>query len=75
MVIKSLFSLFGIQGISCVKELTFLYEAASIEDIYLAYDQLKVDEDSLYSCIGIAGVHAGEGTMGEGISQCSSAFY
>ncbi|XWS24637.1 hypothetical protein CRYUN_Cryun28dG0119700 [Craigia yunnanensis] len=51
------------KGISCVKELTFLYEAASIQDIYLAYDQLKVDEDSLYSCIGIAGVHAGEGTM------------
>ncbi|KAK6277552.1 hypothetical protein POUND7_017875 [Theobroma cacao] len=50
------------KDISCVKELTSLYEAASIEDIYLAYDQLKVDEDSLYSCIGIAGVHAGEGT-------------
>ncbi|XP_022769477.1 stromal processing peptidase, chloroplastic-like isoform X1 [Durio zibethinus] len=51
------------KGISCVKELTSLYEAASIEDIYLAYDQLKVDEDSLYSCIGIAGAHAGEGTV------------
>ncbi|XP_012463776.2 stromal processing peptidase, chloroplastic [Gossypium raimondii] len=51
------------KDISCVKELTSLYEAASIEDIYLAYDQLKVDEDSLYSCIGIAGVNAGEGAM------------
>lgn len=44
-----------IQDISCIKDLTFLYEVATIEDIYLAYDQLKVDENSLYSCIGIAG--------------------
>ncbi|MBA0817820.1 hypothetical protein Gohar_003746 [Gossypium harknessii] len=57
------------KDISCVKELTSLYEAASIEDIYLAYDQLKVDEDSLYSCIGIAGVNAGEGAMGEDMLQ------
>ncbi|XP_024013129.1 stromal processing peptidase, chloroplastic isoform X2 [Eutrema salsugineum] len=46
--------------LSCVKELTSLYEAASIEDIYVAYNQLKVDEDSLYSCIGVAGAQAGE---------------
>ncbi|XP_015880000.1 stromal processing peptidase, chloroplastic isoform X2 [Ziziphus jujuba] len=43
------------KDISCIKDLTSLYEAASVEDIYLAYNQLKVDEDSLYSCIGIAG--------------------
>ncbi|CAF1729317.1 hypothetical protein Bca4012_042833 [Brassica carinata] len=46
--------------LSCIKELTSLYEAASVEDIYVAYNQLKVDEDSLYSCIGIAGAQAGE---------------
>lgn len=50
------------KDISCIKDLTSLYEAASIEDIYLAYEQLKVDEDSLYSCIGIAGAQAGEET-------------
>ncbi|KAL4310642.1 hypothetical protein GQ457_01G008220 [Hibiscus cannabinus] len=50
------------KDISCIKELTSLYEAASIEDIYLAYEQLKVDEDSLYSCIGIAGANAGDDT-------------
>ncbi|KOM27615.1 hypothetical protein LR48_Vigan442s005100 [Vigna angularis] len=43
------------KDISCIKDLTFLYEVATIEDIYLAYEQLKVDENSLYSCIGIAG--------------------
>jgi len=48
------------KDLSCIKELTSLYEAASIEDIYLAYNQLRVDEDSLYSCIGVAGAQAGE---------------
>ncbi|CAL1404357.1 unnamed protein product [Linum trigynum] len=48
------------KDISCIKDLIWLYEAATIEDIYLAYDQLKVDEDSLYSCIGVAGAQAGE---------------
>lgn len=53
------------QELSCIKELTSLYEAASIEDIYVAYNQLKVDEDSLYSCIGIAGAQAGEDVTGK----------
>ncbi|XP_027359777.1 stromal processing peptidase, chloroplastic [Abrus precatorius] len=48
------------KDISCIKDLTFLYEAAAIEDIYLAYEQLKVDENSLYSCIGIAGAQAAQ---------------
>ncbi|CAN6700027.1 unnamed protein product [Malus baccata var. baccata] len=46
------------KDISCIKDLTNLYEVASIEDIYLAYDQLKVGDDSLYSCIGVAGAQA-----------------
>ncbi|XP_057470315.1 stromal processing peptidase, chloroplastic isoform X2 [Actinidia eriantha] len=48
------------KDISCIKDLTLLYEAATIADIYLAYEQLKIDESSLYSCIGIAGAQAGE---------------
>lgn len=48
------------KDISCIKDLAMLYEAATTEDIYLAYEQLKVDENSLYSCIGIAGSQAGE---------------
>lgn len=54
----------GVQDISCIKDLTLLYEAATIEDICLAYEQLKVDEDSLYSCIGVAGTQAGEEIAG-----------
>ncbi|KAI3463546.1 hypothetical protein Pfo_020209 [Paulownia fortunei] len=48
------------KDISCIKDLTSLYEAASVEDVYIAYEQLKIDENSLYSCIGIAGSQAGE---------------
>ncbi|KAJ4963796.1 hypothetical protein NE237_023735 [Protea cynaroides] len=48
------------KDISCIKDLSLLYEAATIEDIYWAYKHLKVDEDSLFSCIGIAGAEAGE---------------
>ncbi|KAL2524805.1 Insulinase (Peptidase family M16) family protein [Abeliophyllum distichum] len=46
--------------ISCIKDLTSLYEDATIEDIYMAYEQLKIDENSLCLCIGIAGAQAGE---------------
>ncbi|XP_034224018.1 stromal processing peptidase, chloroplastic isoform X2 [Prunus dulcis] len=48
------------KDISCIKDLTNLYEVAAIEDIYIAYDQLKVDDDSIYSCIGVAGAQAGD---------------
>ncbi|WJX37051.1 hypothetical protein P8452_24863 [Trifolium repens] len=48
------------KDISCIKDLTSLYEASNIEDTYLAYEQLKVDEDSLYSCIGVAGAQTAQ---------------
>ncbi|CAL9047522.1 unnamed protein product [Musa banksii] len=48
------------KDISCIKDLTSLYEAAMIEDIYVAYEHLKVDDTSLFCCIGVAGAQAGE---------------
>nr|Q40983.2 RecName: Full=Stromal processing peptidase, chloroplastic; AltName: Full=Chloroplast processing enzyme; Flags: Precursor [Pisum sativum] len=48
------------KDLSCIKDLTSLYEAATIEDTCLAYEQLKVDEDSLYSCIGVSGAQAAQ---------------
>jgi hypothetical protein len=48
------------KDISCIKEMTTLYESATIEDLYLAYEHLKVDDSSLFSCIGIAGAESGE---------------
>lgn len=53
------------KDISCIKDLTMLYEAATIGDIYLAYEQLKIDDDSLFSCIGVAGAQAGEEILDE----------
>ena len=60
-----------VQDISCIKDLTNLYEVASIEDIYLAYDQLKVGDDSLYSCIGVAGAQAVDEITGESDIFCT----
>ncbi|KAL3617633.1 hypothetical protein CASFOL_037954 [Castilleja foliolosa] len=48
------------KDISCIKDLISLYEAATVEDVYVAYEELKIDENSLYSCIGVAGSQAGE---------------
>ncbi|KAI3800722.1 hypothetical protein L1987_28816 [Smallanthus sonchifolius] len=48
------------KDISCINDLTMLYGAATIEDVYLAYEQLKIDEQSLYCCIGVAGAQAGD---------------
>lgn len=59
----------GGQDISCIKDLTSLYEAASIEDVYLAYEQLRVDEDSLYSCVGVAGAQTGDEDAGKDMSS------
>lgn len=53
------------KDLTCIKDLMLLYEAATIEDVYIAYEQLKVDENSLYSCIGIAGAQAGEDISAE----------
>ncbi|XP_076960383.1 stromal processing peptidase, chloroplastic-like [Bidens hawaiensis] len=48
------------KDISCINDLVMLYGAATIEDVYLAYEQLKIDEQSLYCCIGVAGAQAGD---------------
>ncbi|KAF7150191.1 hypothetical protein RHSIM_Rhsim02G0142400 [Rhododendron simsii] len=53
------------KDITCIKDLNLLYEAATVGDLYLAYDQLKIDESSLYSCIGVAGAQAGEEIAGK----------
>ncbi|EXB54465.1 hypothetical protein L484_019024 [Morus notabilis] len=40
------------KDISCLGDLASLYKAVTMEDIYLAYDHLKISDDSIYSCIG-----------------------
>ncbi|XP_074560219.1 LOW QUALITY PROTEIN: stromal processing peptidase, chloroplastic [Curcuma longa] len=51
------------KDISCIKDLTSLYEVATIEDIYVAYEHLKVDDTSLFCCVGVAGANAGGDDM------------
>ncbi|KAG0463237.1 hypothetical protein HPP92_021713 [Vanilla planifolia] len=48
------------KDICCIKDLASIYEAATIEDIYMAYQYLKVDDASLFSCIGVAGTQSNE---------------
>lgn len=43
------------KDVSCIRDLFKLYEAATIEDVYNAYDLLKVDDESVFTCMGIAG--------------------
>eukprot|EP00250_Pteridium_aquilinum_P006240 c16198_g1_i1 orf=144-3938(+) len=43
------------KDISCIRDLFKLYESATIEDVYNAYDLLKVDDESVFTCMGIAG--------------------
>ncbi|KAF9601674.1 hypothetical protein IFM89_021726 [Coptis chinensis] len=44
------------KDIACIKKMPLLYEVATIEDVYLAYEFLKVDEDSLVSCMELPGL-------------------
>lgn len=44
--------------------MTFLYEAATVEDIHVAYETLKVDDESLFACVGVAG-NRGEDIAGK----------
>ncbi|MCO5603407.1 hypothetical protein L7F22_057557 [Adiantum nelumboides] len=43
------------KDISCIRDLSQLYEAATVEDVYNAYDLLKVDDESVFTCMGVAG--------------------
>lgn len=51
--------------ISCIKDLMSQYEAGSVESIYLAYDQLRVDDNSLYSCVETLEPQAGNEVTNE----------
>lgn len=42
---------------TCVRDLPTLYEVMTVEDVYSVYDQLMVDDKSLYTCIGVAGAN------------------
>jgi hypothetical protein len=43
------------KGLNCVSDLTAMYEAATVEDIYQAYGGLEMDDGSIFSCVGSSG--------------------
>lgn len=44
--------------LECLRDLNAMYEATTIDDVYEAYSYLKLDEDSVFSCIGTSGKSA-----------------
>eukprot|EP00850_Spirogloea_muscicola_P018683 SM000174S03338 [mRNA] locus=s174:45802:51599:- [translate_table: standard] len=49
------------KDVGCIRDLPYLYEMATAEDIYNAYNYLSLDDDSLFTCTGIAGADAESG--------------
>eukprot|EP00245_Coleochaete_scutata_P005274 TRINITY_DN18712_c0_g1_i1.p1 TRINITY_DN18712_c0_g1~~TRINITY_DN18712_c0_g1_i1.p1 ORF type:complete len:1369 (+),score=265.63 TRINITY_DN18712_c0_g1_i1:154-4260(+) len=47
------------KDVGCIRDLTYLYEVATADDVYNAYNYLSMDDESLFTCIGVAGVEAG----------------
>lgn len=52
------------KDISCIRDLASYYEFTTIDDVYHTYSYLNVDDDSLFTCIGVAGSQVGEDTAG-----------
>ncbi|BBN04418.1 stromal processing peptidase, chloroplastic [Marchantia polymorpha subsp. ruderalis] len=50
------------KDVGCIRDLPYLYEVATADDIYNAYNHLCLDDESLFTCIGVAGAEAGKGT-------------
>ncbi|KAJ7516395.1 hypothetical protein O6H91_22G056800 [Diphasiastrum complanatum] len=57
------------KNVSCIRDLPYLYELATADDVYKAYDYLGLDNDSLYTCIGISGIEATNGSSHVEVEQ------
>uniref|UniRef100_A0A0D6QV97 Peptidase M16 C-terminal domain-containing protein n=1 Tax=Araucaria cunninghamii TaxID=56994 RepID=A0A0D6QV97_ARACU len=57
------------KDISCIRDLVSYYEGTTIDDVYNTYSYLKVDDDSLFTCIGISGSQVGEDVAGIEIAE------
>ncbi|CAM6089794.1 unnamed protein product [Calypogeia fissa] len=49
------------KDVGCIRDLPYLYEVATADDIYNAHNHLCLDDDSLFTCIGVAGTEAKKG--------------
>merc|ERR1711959_406219 len=43
------------KDLKCLQELTSVYSAATVADIYETYDRLSLGDDEIYTCTGISG--------------------
>eukprot|EP01018_Ginkgo_biloba_P028527 Gb_13236 [translate_table: standard] len=57
------------KDITCIRDLPSLYEAATVDDVYDAYNYLKIDDDSLFTSIGVAGSQNGTNTSTREIEE------
>eukprot|EP00271_Cylindrocystis_brebissonii_P022866 TRINITY_DN898_c0_g1_i1.p1 TRINITY_DN898_c0_g1~~TRINITY_DN898_c0_g1_i1.p1 ORF type:complete len:1519 (-),score=355.87 TRINITY_DN898_c0_g1_i1:1045-5601(-) len=53
------------KALGCITDLPFLYETATPDDMYTAYNFLGLDEDSVFTCVGVAGADK-ESSLGAG---------
>ncbi len=60
-------SLRNLQDVGCLRDLPYLYEVATADDVYNAYNYLSLDDASLFTCMGIAGVEVSKEAVTEEI--------
>mmetsp|Transcript_7177 Transcript_7177/g.26015 ORF Transcript_7177/g.26015 Transcript_7177/m.26015 type:complete len:325 (+) Transcript_7177:31-1005(+) len=52
------------KDIRCLRELTSVYSAATVADIYEAYNRLGLSDQEIYTCTGVSGESLGEEEAG-----------
>lgn len=50
-----------LQDVGCLRDLPYLYEVTTADDVYNAYNYLSLHHLSLFTCMGVAGSEAGKG--------------
>ena len=51
----------------CLRDLPYLYEVATADDVYNAYNYLSLDDTSLFTCMGVAGTEVDKEAVTEEI--------
>eukprot|EP00249_Psilotum_nudum_P024970 c29336_g1_i1 orf=853-4701(-) len=48
------------KDVGCIRDLLHMYDISTTDDVYNAYNHLSLDDDSIFTCIGVAGTDAGK---------------
>lgn len=46
-----------LKSTACIRDMVIMLEAATLDDIYSAYNNMRVDDDHIITCIGTSGPH------------------